>query len=907
MKIPIRPRLASAAVLFLSALAASTEKAVARDLTFEDRVKAQGAIERVYDSHQVGATRPFAEAVPRARLESKLRTYLKQTAALERFWRTSVTAEMLSQELRRMVASTRMPDRLRELEAALGDDPFLIQETLARPALVDRLARNFFASDATIHGKERREAEALREELTQGRLDPRSEHPRRTLVEVVRVDPVAGTEGVDARALGGGRIDSSRLELQPDAFDQVLTMMPYGRGEVGQVQDEREAFAIRVLLTMKEKIKKEDTLRVATFVVRKLPWDEWWASVESDLQEASVEAVARADVSLPTLPSDRPEVFSSTCPGDDTWDNRTLDGLPGPRSNHTAVWTGSVMVVWGGGEYGLALNTGSRYDPATDTWTAMSTINAPQARYFHTAVWTGSLMVVWGGHSGINLSENLGGGGRYDPAADTWTSISTANAPSARFGHSAVWTGSQMVLWGGYIYDQQLHGFVFADSGGRYDPATDTWTSTSLTNAPSARYAATAVWTGSRMIVWGGFGSNAGLSTGGRYDPATDPWTSMSGIDTPSARSGYSSVWAGNRMVVWGGVESLGEDLNTGGRYDPVTDAWTSTSTTNAPSARHGQTAVSTGSQMIVWGGRLGLDYFWGDNSGGRYDPSTDSWTPMSSLNEPSFYGQGAWTGRELIVLSSRGGRYTPSASAAFYRDLDGDGHGDPHDSITACAQSAGYATAADDCDDGDPSIHPGAAEDCNDRDDYCTGGIDDGPGASASCDDGDACTNDACQSGTCVRTEAIIPRAVCTAEPAALNLDSKGRAFGATIILTNQCPGQSLDPEMLAPLYLAGLASPSLGTVLLPAPDSGPECTQDGVWETASARVPLAAGSMKVHFLAHSDGLCSTLDGNRQDILALLRDVPDREQAQIHFTSSYPGVVIPVTCGATVTILSHQ
>ena len=42
------------------------------------------------------------------------------------------------------------------------------------------------------------------------------------------------------------------------------------------------------------------------------------------------------------------------------------------------------------------------------------------------------------------------------------------------------------------------------NTGGRYDPGTDSWTATSTTNAPTARYAPTAVWTGSEMIVWGG-------------------------------------------------------------------------------------------------------------------------------------------------------------------------------------------------------------------------------------------------------------------------------------------------------------------------------------------------------------------------------------------------------------------
>ena len=56
-------------------------------------------------------------------------------------------------------------------------------------------------------------------------------------------------------------------------------------------------------------------------------------------------------------------------------------------------------------------------------------------------------------------------------------------------------------------------------------------------------------------------------------------------------------------MIVWGGINGI--DLNTGGRYDPGTDSWTATNTTNAPDARESHTAVwaNTTNQMIVWGG----------------------------------------------------------------------------------------------------------------------------------------------------------------------------------------------------------------------------------------------------------------------------------------------------------------
>ena len=56
------------------------------------------------------------------------------------------------------------------------------------------------------------------------------------------------------------------------------------------------------------------------------------------------------------------------------------------------------MIVWGGYFNGSGyLNTGGRYNPSTDSWTATSTTNAPDGRACHTAVWTGSEMIVWGG------------------------------------------------------------------------------------------------------------------------------------------------------------------------------------------------------------------------------------------------------------------------------------------------------------------------------------------------------------------------------------------------------------------------------------------------------------------------------------------------------------------------------
>src|SRR5437868_2623567 len=142
-----------------------------------------------------------------------------------------------------------------------------------------------------------------------------------------------------------------------------------------------------------------------------------------------------------------------------------------------------------------------------DTWTATSLTNAPTGRYFHKAVWTGSEMIVWGG----NL---LNTGGRYDPATNSWIPTSTTNAPTGRDNHTAVWTGSEMIVWAG----GDSNGGSNVNTGGRYNPLTDSWTATSVANAPSSRQLHAAVWTGSEMIVWGGDNLNAG----GRYKVSRD-------------------------------------------------------------------------------------------------------------------------------------------------------------------------------------------------------------------------------------------------------------------------------------------------------------------------------------------------------------------------------------------------
>ena len=341
-----------------------------RTLTFAERVSYQRAIEEVYWRHRIWPKerpdpKPSLDAVMfQPQLEKKVADYLRNSQALEDYWRQPITVEQLQAEMNRMAQHTKQADVLRELFQALGNDPFVIAECLARPTLTERLLASLSAQNKTTHFESER------------------------------------TKGL---------------------------------------------YALSAVATL--------------------------ANVAYSLPRIS-EAV-------------------SACT-DDSWTATSLANVPAARDGHTAVWTGSEMIVWGGDFYDGSyhyLNTGGRYNPSTDSWTTTSTTSAPTGRYAYTAVWTGREMIVWGGLDGSNY---LNTGGRYNPNVDSWTATNLANAPTVRGFHTAVWTGSEMIVWGGY------NGGSDFITGGRYDPGTDSWTATNTTNAPRSRSNHTAVWTGNR-------------------------------------------------------------------------------------------------------------------------------------------------------------------------------------------------------------------------------------------------------------------------------------------------------------------------------------------------------------------------------------------------------------------------
>ena len=294
-----------------------------------------------------------------------------------------------------------------------------------------------------------------------------------------------------------------------------------------------------------------------------------------------------------------------TYPG--SWVLNSVSGTGVPTMfYHSGVWTGTRMVVYNN------TNLCYLYDTLANTWSTSSanTVSGFLGRDNSTAVWTGTELIIWGGRNPNTLAVYQSGC-KYNPTTNVWSAI--ADAPEKRWMHSAVWTGNKMIVWGG---NDETYG-VQLNTGMVYDPPSNTWSYISSFGAPSARRQATAVYTGSKMIVWGGEqfnGSSTWLGDGKIYDIAGNSWSSMATsyvVTTPAA------CWDGTSMYVSGSQINAG--YLYGAKYNITNDTWSPLPGTVNSIPRY--VSVWTGNHMLCWGSGYSAKFYPNSGSGDAFSP----------------------------------------------------------------------------------------------------------------------------------------------------------------------------------------------------------------------------------------------------------------------------------------------
>lgn len=299
-----------------------------------------------------------------------------------------------------------------------------------------------------------------------------------------------------------------------------------------------------------------------------------------------------------------------------TWKSISVASAPQSLAGFGLAWTGSRVVLWGGRTTaGTVTNVSSGwlYDPVADSWSAMTASSPPAARELPFMQWNGSRVIVYGGSDETVASPSYyrTDGGIWDPVANTWTAIpgvSSSTPLPDRPGTGATWTATGLFVagrWG-------------AGTAGYFDhwvPSASAWPSACSFPLPTVgNQYGSLVWTGSEAIWWGGLansGPTAYVDTyygvGFRAAPGSCTTTSIpTATNAPSPRAKHTAVWTGSRMIVFGG-KNASSTFGDGASYDPVSSTWSSL-ISGTPGARAGHAAWWTGSEMVIWGGGGGTD-----------------------------------------------------------------------------------------------------------------------------------------------------------------------------------------------------------------------------------------------------------------------------------------------------------
>ncbi len=278
----------------------------------------------------------------------------------------------------------------------------------------------------------------------------------------------------------------------------------------------------------------------------------------------------------------------------------------------------------------------------------------PAPRRDHSAVWDGSHLYVFGGRSGDRTLGDLWAFGTWAQESQWNNKLQANEGPPARFGHNAVWDAQRgrMIIFGGQ------NGSTFYNDVWDFEPATGRWTSnirSGIQAAPQPRYGAGAAYDeAGHLVITHGFTTEGRFDDTWQRDLALTSWQDVSPQGTrPIERCLMRAVWdsTAKRLLMFGGQTTSTPFL--GDLWALSSAGWTELKAEPRPSPRnfYAMAFADQAGQAFLVGGRTDqgpANDLW------LFDSASDSWNQPSVAGEPpsARYGHdAAWLGGGLSLF----------------------------------------------------------------------------------------------------------------------------------------------------------------------------------------------------------------------------------------------------------------
>ena len=258
----------------------------------------RAAVERVYYAHRLGVKPAFEKVSPPELIERLVKGDLRKATVLKQVYGVEISPALLDSEVQRINSTTRAPEILAELKAALGNEPERFARAVAQPILVERILRNKFDNDDSLHVAQRRQVEAARAQLLAAKQAGATVDKLTTLFNDVGSNQVSETTwqlgarsatnspaespdaveikkrfGPNAQLLSSPTHDAERkfyFDDLPAPLQQVLRAQLRQAGDVSAVIEMPAGFTLYLA-----REKTAEALSVAALSVPKRSYEQW--------------------------------------------------------------------------------------------------------------------------------------------------------------------------------------------------------------------------------------------------------------------------------------------------------------------------------------------------------------------------------------------------------------------------------------------------------------------------------------------------------------------------------------------------------------------------------------------------------------------------------------------------------